>query len=125
MFVFICCNYIYQLLGMPLVHPDDLETTDGEYYQNFCSVDGDISELGLSFSEFLCCPVCEKYESFDLPSTKSYQHDVNEHNKVRKIYNYVVSYMYINDVVHFRMNLLEQYLLLNWSIQSREKLNHS
>ena len=42
---------------MQLVHPDDMEAIDGEYYQNFHSFDGDISELGLSFSDLLYCPV--------------------------------------------------------------------
>jgi len=70
---------------MALVHPDDLETTDGEYYRNFQSLDGDISELGLSFSEYVCCPVCGKHESFSLPTNNSNQFDVTENNKVRKI----------------------------------------
>lgn len=64
---------------MSLVHPNDLETIDGEYYQNFHSFDGDISELGLSFFDSLQCPTCGKYESFNLSVNNS---DVTESNKV-------------------------------------------
>lgn len=67
---------------MSLVHPDDLETIDGEYYQNFCSFDGDISELGLSFFDSLQCPTCGKYESFNLSANNSDWCDVTESNKV-------------------------------------------
>lgn len=70
---------------MSLVHPDDLETIDGEYFQNFHSFEGDISELGLSFSDGLCCPVCQQCESFSLPTNSSNQYDVTENNKVRKM----------------------------------------
>lgn len=70
---------------MTLVHPDDLETIDSEYYQKFQSFDGDISDLGLSFFEYVCCPVCGKHESFNLPINNSNQFDVTENNKVRKI----------------------------------------
>ena len=69
---------------MSLIHPNDLETIDGEYYQNFHSMNEDIGELGLSFSEGLCCSVCGKLESFDLSINNSSQFDVTENNKVRK-----------------------------------------
>ena len=67
---------------MSLVHPDDMEATDGEYYQNFQSFDGDISDLGLSFSDLLCCPMCGKNETFDLPTNSNDWCDVTESNKV-------------------------------------------
>lgn len=66
------------------MHPNDLETIDGEFYENFQSFDGDISELELSFSDILCCPVCGKLEIFNLLTNGSDQYDVTETNKVRK-----------------------------------------
>ena len=59
-----------------------MEATDGEYYQNFQSFDGDISDLGLSFSDLLCCPMCGKNETFDLSTNIIDQNDVTESNKV-------------------------------------------
>ena len=67
---------------MSLVHPDDMEATDGEYYQNFQLFDGDIGDLGLSFSDLLCCPMCGKNETFDLPTNSNDWCDVTESNKV-------------------------------------------
>jgi len=69
---------------MSLVHPDDLETVDSEYYRSFHSFDGDISDLGLSFADLLHCPYCEKPESFNLRdySTASCCEEVTEDNKV-------------------------------------------
>lgn len=66
------------------MHPNDLETIDGEFYENFQSFDGDISELELSFSDSLCCPVCGKLEIFNLLTNGSDQYNVTETNKVRK-----------------------------------------
>ena len=59
-----------------------MEATDGEYYQKFQSLDGDISDLGLSFSDLLCCPMCGKNETFDLRTNNIDQNDVTESNKV-------------------------------------------
>lgn len=67
------------------MHPDDLETIDGEFYQNFQSFDGDISELDLSFSDSLCCPVCGKPETFKLPTANNNDCDVTETNKVGEV----------------------------------------
>jgi len=69
---------------MPLVHPDDLETVDSEYYQNFHSFGGDISDLGLSFAILLRCPYCEKPETFNLRdySNNSHCDEVTQENKV-------------------------------------------
>ncbi|XP_065890153.1 E3 ubiquitin-protein ligase HACE1-like [Dysidea avara] len=75
---------VKQLIGMPLVYPDDLETVDSESYQNFHSFGGDISDLGLSFAAFLQCPYCEKKpESFSLRdySRSSHCDEVTEENK--------------------------------------------
>ena len=68
---------------MPLDHPDDLEAVDSNY-QNLYSLDGDISELGLSFSDDLICSICGKAETFDLRSNNNDQCDVTENNKVNK-----------------------------------------
>ena len=71
---------------MSLVHPDDLESIDGEYYQNFQSFDGDISDLELSFSDVLYCPVCQQCETFNLSTNGSGQcEDVTKNNMVRNI----------------------------------------
>ena len=69
---------------MSLVHPDDLETIDSEYYQNFHSFNGDVSDLDLSFSESLQCPVCGKCEIFNLSADGSDHCDVTESNKVKQ-----------------------------------------
>ena len=70
---------------MSLTHPGDLETIHSVYYQNFHSFDGDISELGLNFSDSLCCPICGKNEKFSLLTNNADQSDilVTEKNKVR------------------------------------------
>ena len=106
---------------MQLVHPDDMEAIDGEYYQNFHSFDGDISELGLSFSDLLYCPVCGNHESFDLPTSNGNKYNVTENNKVWKI---KPLFAFISATVCLRLTLLKLSPFLSFSIQSRKKLYH-
>ena len=105
---------------MQLVHPEDMEAIDGEYYQNFHSFDGDISELGLSFSDLLYCPVCGNHESFDLPSNSGNQCEVTEKNKVWKTKQPFT----LTATVCIRLTLSKLCPFLSFSIQSRKKLNH-
>jgi len=51
---------------MPLTHPDDLESTNGELYQSFFSNYDKIGDLDLRFSDSIKCPYCGQLQQIQL-----------------------------------------------------------
>ena len=72
---------------MPLTHPDDLESINGEFYQSFFSSYDKIGDLDLRFSVNIECPYCGQPQEIQLKDDV-YDYDgddddtVTDNNKV-------------------------------------------